>query len=812
MPKPNTSTLPLRLDHSRSLWRSRLGSALRTSLACVLVGVATLYSPTTVRRHLHFPAFSYMTAVLVVGDASSLGGSARSAACASYGILLGLLPAMLTFYSIRPEGVSAATTAVAVAVSSFVVAASDPPGLITTRIALGQVVIVYVTAYKETGRVKPVVLHPVPVAASTAVGAAAAVLALVFPYPKLACYQVKEKTNLYIEMTKERVRVLVNAFCADSSISRSASEYQAKSLAAACKKFLQNIKLLQGSVHWERPPLKFLPRPCNVPWERLEAIGMPLKGMEIALASITSSSSAPTKAVDQQLKEDLVSLSSLISTKLKDISNFPPERKGKAEAYKAFLHSSPTIPQDLQCLPSLFFLFCTRLLLDNVVDGGGAMNPLPNPGHDYNKITPDRTEPYAAKAPKTMLRAVNMSTERVVAASKCSLTLGLAVFFGVLFSKDDGYWSGLTAAIAFAPRRGGATFGPASARAHGTALGSVYGVLGSFVSQSLMEVRLLALLPWVVFTSFLRRSRMYGPAGALGATISAAIILGRRNYGPPMVFAIERLTETYIGLCCSLSVELLLQPARASTLARKELSRSLHVIREWLQSTTSPPAESRDREKQLREAADRLHKLIEEAAAEPNFWFLPFPAASYGKLHGSLAKMVDLVFFLAQSMEFLPMEVQEAIKVDLEHFKEMVDASVKCFEEVVQVESLEEMEKELQNTSSTSYDIELGRSPPRDGKEECEKIVASLLQHSREVMERLDENVGADVKDQLVLCLASIGFCIEGIMREIKETEKGILELIQSENPWCNINLYDIICRVKYRQCCQRRHLDAPRR
>ncbi|KAJ6822242.1 uncharacterized protein M6B38_390355 [Iris pallida] len=157
--------------------------------------------------------------------------------------------------------------------------------------------------------------------------------------------------------------------------------------------------------------------------------------------------------------------------------------------------------------------------------------------------------------------------------------------------------------------------------------------------------------------------------------------------------------------------------------------------------------------------------------------------------------MVDLVFFLAQSMEFLPMEVQEAIKVDLEHFKEMVDASVKCFEEVVQVESLEEMEKELQNTSSTSYDIELGRSPPRDGKE-CEKIVASLLQHSREVMERLDENVGADVKDQLVLCLASIGFCIEGIMREIKETEKGILELIQSENP-CNINLYDLFCRVK---------------
>ncbi|KAJ6814520.1 uncharacterized protein M6B38_136960 [Iris pallida] len=800
MPNSSTSTPPVRLSqHSRSLWRSRLGSALRTSLACAIVGIATLYSPMSIRRHLRFPAFAYMTAVLTVGDASSLGNTMKSAACAFYGIALGLLPAMLMFYLIRPEGVSAATTAVAVAISSFVVAASDLPGLITTRIALGQIVLVYVRAYKETGHVNPVVLHPVPVAASTALGAAAAVLALLFPYPRLAYCQVKEKSNRYTEMTKERLRVLVNAFCADSSISKSVSEYQAKSLAAACKKYLQNIKLLQGSVQWERPPFKFLPPPSNVPWERLEAIEIPLKGMEIALASITSAS---TKLVDQQVvKDDLVGLSNQISTKLKESNYFTSER-GKTDKTFQSLHVNP---EDLQCLPSLFFCFCIKLL-----DGGGMINPLPNSGHDH-KITPETehstAKAFVEKAPstkKTSLWALNISTERVVVASKCALSLGLAVFFGVLFSKDDGYWSGLTVAIAFTPC-GEATFRLASVRAHGTALGSVYGVLGSFICQNLLEVRLLSLLPWVVFTSFLQRSRMYGPVGSLAATISAVIILGRINYGSPMIFAIDRLTETYIGLCCSIFVELLLQPARASTLARDELSSSLHMLREWLGSMANP-VESKEKEKQLRKRVNMLKKCIGEAEAEPNFWFLPFPAASYSKLHASLAKTVDLILFLGQSMEYLVQvshgsEVKETIKGDLDRFKKIIGTSVKFFEGVIQVKSLEISEKELQNKIS-SQDVEPGICPCDRGaliadEEECEEIVASLLQHAREATERLDENVGADVKDQLLLCLASIGFCIQGMMREIRGTGDGILELIQRENPCCNINLYDITCKLK---------------
>lgn len=91
----------------------------------------------------------------------------------------------------QPQGMSAATAAIAVAISSFVVALSDSTGLIAKRVALGQIVIVYVTAFKEAAAGGgSVVLHPVPVAASTAAGALAAVVALVLPYPRLACFEV----------------------------------------------------------------------------------------------------------------------------------------------------------------------------------------------------------------------------------------------------------------------------------------------------------------------------------------------------------------------------------------------------------------------------------------------------------------------------------------------------------------------------------------------------------------------------------------------------------------------------------------------
>lgn len=174
-----------------------------------------------------------------------------------------------------------------------------------------------------------------------------------------------------------------------------------------------------------------------------------------------------------------------------------------------------------------------------------------------------------------------LRNERLLFASKCSLSLGLAVLIGLTFNKENGYWSGLTIAISFTTGRQ-AIFTVANARAQGTAIGSVYGVLGSFVFKKFAQIRFVALIPWIIFTSFLRHNRMYGQAGGISAVIGALLILGRNNYGPPNEFAIERLTEAIIGLCCFILVELLFQPTRASTIVKRHLSLGLDALQECI--------------------------------------------------------------------------------------------------------------------------------------------------------------------------------------------------------------------------------------
>uniref|UniRef100_A0A0E0HWR4 Uncharacterized protein n=1 Tax=Oryza nivara TaxID=4536 RepID=A0A0E0HWR4_ORYNI len=43
----------------RRRWRSSLATGFRSALACTIVGVASIYAPLVIRRHLTFPAFSY---------------------------------------------------------------------------------------------------------------------------------------------------------------------------------------------------------------------------------------------------------------------------------------------------------------------------------------------------------------------------------------------------------------------------------------------------------------------------------------------------------------------------------------------------------------------------------------------------------------------------------------------------------------------------------------------------------------------------------------------------------------------------------
>ncbi|KAE8099422.1 hypothetical protein FH972_017406 [Carpinus fangiana] len=798
-------------QQTQPLWRVRLASAFRTILACTIVACTTLYGPPPVRHLLEYPAFSYMTTILIVSDAT-LGDALRGCWHSLLATLQVMALSVLTLWVIGPTRFTVWAAAAAVAFNAFAVAVPESTHLMCKRIAFGQIVIVYVGAVVH-GAKTGALMHPVHVAASTGLGALASVLAMLFPYPHVAYYEVRKTWRLYGENACERLRTFMDTFSAQDNTTALDLISQASSLSKAGAKLLQSIKDNQEGMLWERPQMKFLKRSCIDQGEKLQHIEIPIRGMEMALTSCTVS------MMDEVLREVFGNLEVHIGQKFKQpefsmpFDATAPERRGEILDKSLWKFHNISITQ--KELPVFFFFFCLKLLIDD--------SPIA-------RIPECDTEESSALEKQDVCSSFNRawssldikpSNQSLVFAFKCSLSLGFAVLFGLIYTKENGYWSGLTIAISFVTGRQ-PIFTVANARAQGTAMGSVYGILCCYIFQRSEDLRFMLLLPWTVFTSFLMHSRMYGKAGGIAAVTGALLILGRKNYGRPSEFAIARITEACIGLICFLVVEILLNPARAATLAKTELSRSLGAFEDWINMVPCSSQKNRQaptflalREKQnkLKSHVNELEKFIAEAELEPNFWFLPFHGSCYGKLLRSLLKMVDLLPFLAYQIEFISQvteisrvdikELQEHMNNNLELFKKKVSSSLKCLEKVTSIKTLAALEKELQK-KIVSHDIELGKLPNANAfrllgtnEEEVESIVSPFLQYLNEEAGKIYANKGEDkLKSQLVLCLSGLGFCISNLIRETMEIEKEVKELVKWENPSSHVNWNEISCKI----------------
>ncbi|KAK3206221.1 hypothetical protein Dsin_020267 [Dipteronia sinensis] len=809
-----------RSNRSQAVWLLCLASGFRAALACTIVGLLTLYGPPSLRRQVAFPAFSYVTVILIVTDAT-LGDTLHGCWLALYATVQTVGPAILSLWLIGPARFTSSTTALAVALAAYVVVLPEGTHLIAKRIALGQIVITYVIGFIN-GEHTEAVFHPMHVAASTAVGVLACVLALLLPYPRLACREVKQNSKQLAENVSERLKLYVKAFCAEDNTSALASISQAKSLAIGATKLFQNIKRYQESMKWERLPFRFLRSYYMNPVVKLQDLEIPLRGMEMAVSNSTLS--YPVRLLsgdDQLLKEGLHGLEEHVcSIIMKQVNNCDNNSvstvpESDAENLTESLQTLQTsqLPTTTQDLPSYFFLFCMKLLHSKLLP-----KPTTSPTtHVQDHVLVKKNNDEKLQNGLSFNWAMKVNTKRLVPAFKCSLSLGLAVLLGLLYSKENGFWSGLPVAISLASARE-ATFKVANVKAQGTVIGTVYGVLGCFLFERFLPIRFLSLLPWFVFTSFLRRSRMYGPAGGISAVIGALLILGRKNFGPPSEFAIARIVETFIGLSCSIMVDLMFQPTRASTLAKAQLSKTLGTLHDCVVSMSLDYRDNHhnqanklvENQKRLKMQVNELGRFIGEAEVEPNFWFLPFHSACYSKLLVSLTKMVDLLLFSAHLMGFLeqqsPNKIEASSKIDsdLEHVKEIVGSSIKCFEEVTMIKSLAILEKELEK-KNISYDVELGKSSSTNPNKVSDldenamaKIMSSYLQHSKEeiVGSKIQGGGGDEKESQLVLSLSALGFCMQSLIRETKQIEEGIKELVQWENPSSNINLVEISCKV----------------
>lgn len=487
-------------------------------------------------------------------------------------------------------------------------------------------------------------------------------------------------------------------------------------------------------MQWEWVPLKKWRAGCV----RLQELETPLRGMELALSNIPS---YPIETLQNEpLKHALNASENHIRQSLKqanahppsDSHTFPESNPDDDDAMNTvdLIHTMPTNPQ--HDLPPLFFIFCMNLLCHN-------SNNKPQP--------PNKPEPKQSKSSIWTSWAPQVTP---LPALKSAIALGIAAFLGLIYSKENGFWASLGVAVSIGSGRE-ATFKVANLKLQGTVVGSVYGVLCFVVLEKYLLGRLLCLLPWFVFASFLQRSRMYGPAGGVSAVIAAVIILGRTNYGSPRELAFARIVETIIGVSSSIAVDILLQPTRASKMAKLQLATTLRALHNCIDALTEA-ADLDAARRALGTEVGELKKFIDEADVEPNFWFRPFHVSCYKKLFTSLSRIVDFLEFAAHAVRMLR---DSNIGDGLEEFKEMARCSVECSLKSVRVE-IEDLE-----------DVEMGE--PR----KIEDLVGSIVQRWAE---RGEESEG-------IVEVSALGFCLRGLMREMEEIGKACIELIQWDNP-----------------------------
>jgi len=449
-------------------WRSSLASGLRAALACSIVGLASLYAPPALRRHITFPAFSYVVTVIIVTDAT-LGTALRGAVSAVQATLMGALPSVLALWLAHCAGAaeSVLATSAGVALTAFAVALPESVGPVAKRIALGQVIIIYVRRFQQGDRPTRsfALMHPANVVACTALGVAPALLAVLLPGPRLATREARDKTRAYRVLAAERVRVMADAAIgvvigdAAAACSRqrrwqmAARTSEASRLASASTALLHRIDAIKEDVRWER----------GAAAADDGMVEMPLTGMQMALEMMMDSKCCKLLDHDHHHAADIImemrdqtrlALLTPSSKQITDGGGFTFIRRSSSKPQISSLCLPRTTMFQPQQLAPWLFLFSLYQLRDGLLvanNANASVNMKVAPAAQESEEEGRRQQAAAATADNPC--RFRFRRRQLLAAAKCGFSLGLAVLLGLLFSNDHGFWSGLIVATTFTTAR-----------------------------------------------------------------------------------------------------------------------------------------------------------------------------------------------------------------------------------------------------------------------------------------------------------------------------------------------------------------------
>ncbi|KAI5060415.1 hypothetical protein GOP47_0024835 [Adiantum capillus-veneris] len=429
-------------------------------------------------------------------------------------------------------------------------------------------------------------------------------------------------------------------------------------------------------------------------------------------------------------------------------------------------------------------------------------------------------------------------------AFKMSLAMGLGAILGSWFDRSKGYWADITLGLGFVGTAKGSSFKTAALRAQGTVAGSIYGLLVVLATKDFPFLRLVALIPWVVFTSFLRQSKLFGFSGAMSAFTGGVVILARTNKdSSDESFTVVRIVEAFMGMASFIVVELLVMPRRAAGIVKIELISGLGKMKSHVGAVllmfselrcakccASAVVDLKVQEKSLRRSLARLQELVKEATEEPQFWYSAFPSSTYSKLLEIQGRMVDFLHFSVCAFETI-VETLSNADLGIQELHSAFDRTLFVLKENV-LPLLEFLEDALQsnNTNGISERNPSGNMFKRDerlagdkerlverdkpvsmgGKahsgrfllrmrsmkencfmEEFEKsyqiLTSGIL---RTCSDEVRQQHMEECSNSLLLSLGALAFSFEGILKEALELEQGVHELLQLESPWSLIELW----------------------
>ncbi|GFP98371.1 hypothetical protein PHJA_001981000 [Phtheirospermum japonicum] len=697
-------------DHARIIWHMRLRSALRTALACAIVGGATLYGPKFLVNQIKFASISYVTVVVILSNNAATLGHALSGCWHALHASIQVVPlAMLGRWLVAPGsggGMSAGVAAVAAAAASFLVTMPESTHVTAKRIALGLIATICTEVVVSSDETRYGFMNPLHVGASAILGALASLLALLLPFPGLAHYKVKKLCQVYAENASERMDIYLKAFNAKDHQTKTELVFQAKPIAEIGTKLLQNIKTLQEGIPWERPWSRCTKNNSINVENRLQSFELPIRAMEYSLVNSSS--------VFQILDEDQLSnvsqrLSTQLQTKIEIIKRYSPSNSEKEDRKNLsdLQPLEPNLPIEQKYEPALFFFSCIDMLL--------------NDNDEKKQIEHQKTKSSITQKCKSwILKLTNI--KRLEPAIKYSVSLGLSLLLGLILERQNAVWASFTVAISFTMARQ-PLLTTTNTKAQGTAVGSVYGVICCFLFRK-PDLRLLAIVPWIVFATFLKHSKMYGQTGGASAAIAALLILGRKNYGPTDEFAISRLVSVFIGLFCLVLVEVLLQPSRAATLAKRHLSLTLRCC--------------------------------------------------YKKVVGCLYNVVSMLYVGMYNLEMLSelmdsgITVRKELEEQLNYEVEELQGTVNCI-----LERVDLIKKSQEVTGDDRRgDLEAGKLC------DPEKLSSLITEEVLSSGERDNEDE-KQLRERMVCCLGAIGFCISSLRKEIDQIEICIKEIVR---------------------------------